>query len=62
MAYGSGSGINRTSSGRSPRQGAKPAAVLMLLWVGLLWLLEFVDQATGNSLDTLASCRASRAS
>ncbi|SCK51489.1 rhomboid family intramembrane serine protease [Streptomyces sp. WMMB 322] len=52
MAYGSGSGINSTNSDRSPRQGAKPAAKLILLWTGLLWLLEFVDQATGNALDT----------
>jgi membrane associated rhomboid family serine protease len=52
MAYGSGSGINSTSSDRSPRQGARPAAKLILLWTALLWLLEAVDQATGNSLDT----------
>ncbi|QPP07148.1 rhomboid family intramembrane serine protease [Streptomyces bathyalis] len=52
MAYGSGSGINSTNSDRSPRQGAKPAAKLILLWTGLLWLLEAVDQATGNALDT----------
>jgi membrane associated rhomboid family serine protease len=52
MAYGSGSGINSTSSERSPRQGARPAAKLILLWTGLLWLLEAVDQATGNALDT----------
>lgn len=30
----------------------KGAAQLILLWVGLLWVLEAVDQATGNSLDT----------
>lgn len=31
---------------------AKPAALLVLAWVGLLWLLEAVDVATGNALDT----------
>lgn len=30
----------------------KSAAKLVLLWVGLLWVLEVVDQATGNALDT----------
>ncbi|AXK33071.1 rhomboid family intramembrane serine protease [Streptomyces armeniacus] len=30
----------------------KAAALLILLWVGLLWVLEAVDQATGNALDT----------
>jgi membrane associated rhomboid family serine protease len=52
MAYGSGSGINSTSSDRSPRRTAGPAAKLIILWTLLLWLLEAVDQATGNSLDT----------
>ena len=52
MAYGSGSGINSTNSDRPSRQGARPAAKLILLWTGLLWLLEAVDQATGNALDT----------
>jgi membrane associated rhomboid family serine protease len=52
MAYGSGSGINSTSSDSAPRRTAWPAAKLILLWVALLWLLEGVDQATGNSLDT----------
>ncbi len=28
------------------------AAKLILAWVALLWVLEAVDQATGNSLDT----------
>ncbi|NLU72572.1 rhomboid family intramembrane serine protease [Streptomyces sp. HNM0575] len=51
MAYRSGSGINSTSD-RSPRRTAWPAAKLILFWVALLWVLEFVDQATGNSLDT----------
>lgn len=53
MAYGSGSDINRTGSDSSPRRaGAWPAAKLILLWTALLWVLEFFDQATGNSLDT----------
>lgn len=30
---------------------AKGAGQLILLWVGLLWLLEAVDQAAGNALD-----------
>ncbi|MCF6524705.1 rhomboid family intramembrane serine protease [Streptomyces sp. JJ36] len=28
------------------------AAQVILLWVGLLWVLEAADQATGNALDT----------
>jgi membrane associated rhomboid family serine protease len=54
MAYGSGSGsdINSTGSGKSTSKGAKPAAVLILLWTGLLWLLEGVDQVTGHALDS----------
>ncbi|MEU8684005.1 rhomboid family intramembrane serine protease [Streptomyces sp. NPDC048611] len=31
---------------------AKPAIILMLGWVALLWLLEGVDFATGGALDT----------
>lgn len=31
---------------------ARPAIVLMLGWIGLLWLLEGVDTATGHALDT----------
>ncbi|OEV03343.1 rhomboid family intramembrane serine protease [Streptomyces oceani] len=31
---------------------AKAAGQLILLWVGLLWVLEAVDQLTGNSLDS----------
>ncbi len=31
---------------------AKPAICLMLGWVALLWLLEGVDVATGNALDS----------
>jgi membrane associated rhomboid family serine protease len=31
---------------------AKPAICLMLGWIALLWLLEAVDVATGNALDT----------
>lgn len=30
----------------------RAAAQLILLWVGLLWVLEAVDQATGHALDT----------
>ena len=30
---------------------AKAAALLMLGWVGLLWLIEAVDYATGHALD-----------
>lgn len=52
MAYGSGSDINSTSSGRATGGGAKSAAKLILLWTGLLWLLEGVDHVTGHALDT----------
>ncbi|MFK8847497.1 rhomboid family intramembrane serine protease [Streptomyces sp. Ac-502] len=31
---------------------ARPAAVLMLGWVALLWVLEIADAASGNALDT----------
>ncbi|MFJ6751293.1 MULTISPECIES: rhomboid family intramembrane serine protease [unclassified Streptomyces] len=31
---------------------AKPAICLMLGWIALLWLLEAVDAATGNALDS----------
>ncbi|MFJ9412341.1 rhomboid family intramembrane serine protease [Streptomyces sp. NPDC101393] len=31
---------------------AKPAICLMLGWIALLWLLEAVDTATGNALDS----------
>ena len=34
------------------RERAKAAAVVMLAWVALLWLLEAVDVASGNALDT----------
>ncbi|PJE95566.1 rhomboid family intramembrane serine protease [Streptomyces carminius] len=47
MAYGSTTGSTRSS--RTSR--AVSAGVLMLVWVSLLWLLEAVDVATGNSLD-----------
>lgn len=30
----------------------RAAAQLILVWVGLLWVLEAVDQATGHALDT----------
>lgn len=36
----------------SGRERAKAAAVVMLAWVALLWLLEAVDVASGNALDT----------
>jgi membrane associated rhomboid family serine protease len=52
MAYGSGSDINSTSSGRTSRKGAKPAAQVILLWTGLLWVLEGVDHVTGHALDS----------
>ncbi|MET7637116.1 rhomboid family intramembrane serine protease [Streptomyces sp. NPDC005438] len=29
----------------------KAAAGLMLMWIGLLWFLEILDQASGNALD-----------
>lgn len=58
MSYGSyGSGWpppGRPAPRPEPSGGqkAKAAAGLMAVWVALLWLLEFVDVATGNSLDT----------
>ncbi|MFH0242937.1 rhomboid family intramembrane serine protease [Streptomyces sp. HK10] len=47
MVYGSAAGTSRSS--RASR--AVSAGVLMASWVALLWLLEAVDVATGNSLD-----------
>jgi membrane associated rhomboid family serine protease len=47
MVYGSTTGAARPS--RASR--AMSAGVLMLVWVGLLWLLEVIDVATGHSLD-----------
>ncbi|MEE1940415.1 rhomboid family intramembrane serine protease [Streptomyces sp. TRM 70361] len=47
MAYGSTTGSTRSS--RMSR--AVSAGVLMLAWLSLLWLLEAIDVATGNSLD-----------
>jgi membrane associated rhomboid family serine protease len=47
MVYGSTTGAARPS--RASR--AMSAGVLMLVWVGLLWLLEAFDVATGHSLD-----------
>lgn len=47
MVYGSTTGAARPS--RASR--AVSAGVLMLAWVGLLWLLEAFDVATGHSLD-----------
>ena len=50
-----GNGYGGTHPARtagSPRSGALPAARLILLWTALLWLLEGVDHATGNALDT----------
>jgi membrane associated rhomboid family serine protease len=48
MVYGSTTGAARPS--RASR--AMSAGVLMLVWVGLLWLLEAFDVATGHSLDS----------
>ncbi|GAB2814214.1 rhomboid family intramembrane serine protease [Streptomyces daliensis] len=40
------------ASGTGARSNARSAAKLVLFWVGLLWVFEAVDQATGNALDT----------
>lgn len=48
-------GSRPADTGPQPSQrGArvKAAAVVMLSWVALLWLLEYVDIATGHALDT----------
>lgn len=42
------SGIDTRWSGR---ERAKTAAVVMVAWVALLWLLEVVDVASGHALD-----------
>lgn len=34
------------------RRGAKTAAIVMIAWLALLWLLEALDAATGHALDT----------
>ncbi|MCI0384095.1 rhomboid family intramembrane serine protease [Streptomyces sp. CNQ085] len=47
MVYGPTAGASRPS--RASR--AMSAGVLMASWVALLWVLEAVDVATGNSLD-----------
>ncbi|MEU3945858.1 rhomboid family intramembrane serine protease [Streptomyces sp. NPDC029526] len=43
------SGTGRQFSGG---ERAKTAAVVMVAWVALLWVLEVVDVATGHALDT----------
>lgn len=43
------------NTGTTPPSGrtrVKAAAFVMLAWVALLWLLEFIDVASGNALDT----------
>lgn len=45
-------GAGGTVRARSRFAGARAAAVLMGVWVALLWLLEIVDGATGHALDT----------
>jgi len=60
MAYWSRSGpaaaYGRSSvTGAAPtsrRERAKGAAVVMVCWVGLLWVLEVIDVASGHALDT----------
>lgn len=49
MAYGPGSTTG--TDDRAPRRGVLPAARLILFLALLMWLLEGIDQATGNSLD-----------
>lgn len=34
------------------RGGAKTAAIVMLAWLALLWLLEVIDAVSGHALDT----------
>src|SRR5690349_6423696 len=41
-----------TITTRRPRMGVLAASFAMALLVGGLWLLEAVDQASGNALDT----------
>jgi membrane associated rhomboid family serine protease len=62
MTYAPGPGPGSTDPGPSApqgrggaatRHGAKAAAKLILAWTALLWLLEGIDQASGNALDTL---------
>ncbi|MGD6744002.1 rhomboid family intramembrane serine protease [Streptomyces sp. BH106] len=51
MTYEDGSG--RAAVLRRPRrERALTAGKVMLAWVALLWLLEVVDVASGNALDT----------
>ncbi|MER5970181.1 rhomboid family intramembrane serine protease [Streptomyces sp. NPDC002055] len=47
MSYGPAA----APAGRSRGDRMKAAAVLMVGWVALLWLLEAVDVATGHALD-----------
>lgn len=43
-----------SDTGRAPGAGARAwiAAQVILLWVGLLWVLEAVDVSTGHALDS----------
>ncbi|MDG4857309.1 rhomboid family intramembrane serine protease [Streptomyces sp. T-3] len=47
MSYGTGH-----PAPVSRRERAKWAAVVMIAWLALLWLLEIVDAASGHALDT----------
>lgn len=55
--YGRGTPAARPARAARPPRGriyVKRAAVVMLAWVALLWVLEAVDQAGDNKLDTYA--------
>lgn len=45
MVNGPGARTERSATALS-------AAKLIAVWVGLLWVLEFIDQASGNALDS----------
>jgi membrane associated rhomboid family serine protease len=58
MAYrsrsGASYGLGSVTGGvpGSRRERAKGAAVVMVCWVALLWVLEVIDVVTGHALDT----------
>lgn len=56
--YGSGPSPYGTGPARpaapARRERAKAAALIVLAWVALLWLLEALDVASGHALDTYA--------
>src|SRR5215203_949757 len=47
-----GNGHGGSDTGPGTRSGALSAVKLIVLWVGLLWVLEAFDYLSGHALDT----------